>query len=175
MGKAAPQLEPYQFKPGSPPGPGRPKGSRAKLQELAVALLHEDFAVHGKDVIERVRQKKPEVYLASVVSLLPKQAQKLESPFLELTDDELEQLESYLTAIRAQTVQQIEATPEPDHNGHKSTSITSIIEPDTANTAQETVERNTETSEGDRVELNVSLQRILDEMDGETVDDHNQE
>jgi hypothetical protein len=39
------------FKPGNPGGPGRPVGARSKLNELAVALLHEDFAKHGADVI----------------------------------------------------------------------------------------------------------------------------
>jgi len=61
------------FKPGNPGGPGRPRGARSKLNELAIALLHKDFAEHGEDVIRRVRERKPEVYLASVVSLLPKQ------------------------------------------------------------------------------------------------------
>jgi hypothetical protein len=105
-----------QWKPGQPsPNPaGRPKGSRAKLQELAVSLLHADFAVHGEKVIARVRERKPEVYLASVVSLLPKQAQKVESPFIDLTDAELEQLEQMLTAIRAKTVTQLDLEPEPD-------------------------------------------------------------
>jgi len=106
----AAHLAPHRFAKGHPGGPGRPIGSRAKLQELAVALLHADFAQHGEDVIRRVRERKPEVYLASVVSLLPKQAQKLESPFVDLSDEELEQLEQLLRAIRAQTVQAIEGT-----------------------------------------------------------------
>jgi hypothetical protein len=63
------------FRPGNPGGPGRPIGSRTKLNELALALLHEDFVKHGAEVIKRVRERKPEVYLASVVSLLPKQSQ----------------------------------------------------------------------------------------------------
>jgi hypothetical protein len=54
-------------------GGGRPKGARAKLHELAVEMLRDDFEMHGREVIARVREKKPEVYLASVVSLLPRQ------------------------------------------------------------------------------------------------------
>jgi hypothetical protein len=65
-----------------PPGRRRSRGSRSKLQELAVALLHEDFAEHGADVIRRVRERKPEVYLASVVSLLPKRTERIESPLV---------------------------------------------------------------------------------------------
>ena len=96
------------FKPGSPGGPGRPIGSRTKLNELALALLHEDFAKHG-DVIRRVRERKPEVYLASVVSLLPKQSQiEKRSPFDDLTDAELDELEEHIAGMRAKTVARLE-------------------------------------------------------------------
>ena len=97
------------FKPGNPGGPGRPIGARSKLNELAVALLHEDFAKHGADVIRRVRERKPEVYLASVVSLLPKQSQiEKRSPFDDLTDAELDQLEEHIAGMRAKTVARLE-------------------------------------------------------------------
>jgi hypothetical protein len=95
------------FKVGNPGGPGRPVGARSKLNELAVALLHEDFAEHGKDVIERVRKNKPEVYLASVVSLLPKRTERIESPLVDISDDELAQLEEHLKAVRAKTVERL--------------------------------------------------------------------
>src|SRR3954471_14268775 len=98
------------FKPGNPGGPGRPVGSRSKLNELAVALLHEDFVKHGAEVIKRVRERKPEVYLTSVVSLLPKQSQiEKRGPFDDLTDVELDQLEEYIAGMRAKTVTQLEA------------------------------------------------------------------
>ena len=97
------------FKPGNPGGPGRPIGARSKLNELAVALLHEDFAKHGVEVIKRVRERKPEVYLASVVSLLPKQSQiEKRSPFDDLTDAELDQLEEYIAGMRDKTITQLE-------------------------------------------------------------------
>jgi len=93
------------FKPGNPGGPGRPRGARSKLQELAVELLHEDFAEHGAEVIARVRERKPEVYLASVVSLLPKQSQiERRTPFNDISDEELALLQEHLTAARAKTV-----------------------------------------------------------------------
>jgi hypothetical protein len=96
------------FKVGNAGGPGRPRGSRSKLQELAVALLYEDFAEHGADVIRRVRERKPEVYLASVVSLLPKQSRiEQRNPFDDLTDAELDQLEEYIAGMRAKTVARI--------------------------------------------------------------------
>lgn len=104
-------LKPFQV--GHPGGPGRPKGSRAKLSELAATLLYENFTVNGAETIERVRLRKPEVYLASVIALLPKQAQKVESPFVDISDAELEALEQHLAAVRAKMVRDIEATVEP--------------------------------------------------------------
>jgi hypothetical protein len=97
------------FKPGNPGGPGRPVGARTKLTELAVALLHEDFATHGAEVIKRVRERKPELYLASVVSLLPKQSQiEKRSPFDDVSDEELELLEEHLAAVRAKMIKRLE-------------------------------------------------------------------
>jgi hypothetical protein len=104
-----PQLAPFTWKPGVSPNPaGRPKGARSKLSELAAAALHADFAEHGAETIARVRERKPEVYLASVIALLPKRIEKTESPFVDLTDDELEQLEALLAGIRAKTVRMID-------------------------------------------------------------------
>jgi NAD(P)-dependent dehydrogenase (short-subunit alcohol dehydrogenase family) len=48
-----------------------------------------------------VRERKPEVYLASVVSLLPKQSQiERRSPFDDVSDEELALLEEDLAAVR---------------------------------------------------------------------------
>nr|ALS91835.1 MetaGeneMark_Unknown Function [uncultured bacterium] len=70
-------------------------------------------ATSGAETIERVRQRKPEVYLASVIALLPKQAQKVDSPFVDISDAELEALEQHLAAVRAKMVKTIEATASP--------------------------------------------------------------
>lgn len=105
MGKAsAAAIAPYQWQPGVSANPaGRPKGSRSKLQEIVLKALHEDFAEHGIEAIRRVRERKPEAYLMACVSLLPKQKEELKSPFVDLTDEELEQLEKFLKAARAKT------------------------------------------------------------------------
>src|SRR5262245_23528662 len=96
------------FRVGHAGGPGRPRGSRAKLSELATEMLRADFEQHGEDVIRRVRERKPEVYLASIVSLLPKQQEKIESPLIDITDEELEQLEQHLREVRAKTIKRLE-------------------------------------------------------------------
>ena len=59
-------------------------------------MLLADFEKHGVAVIEEVRRRKPEVYLASVVSLLPRQTRvETLSPFNELSDEELQMLEEH--------------------------------------------------------------------------------
>jgi hypothetical protein len=100
------------FQPGCAPGPGRPRGQRNRLTEVALAALGADFAEHGAAVIEEVRKTKPHVYLQVVASLLPRQLQmeKL-SPFSDLTDAELEQLERYLAASHAHAVSEINDVP----------------------------------------------------------------
>ena len=103
------------FRVGHAGGPGRPRGSRAKLSELATEMLRADFEQHGAEVIQRVREKKPEAYLASVVSLLPKQSQiEKRSPFDDLTDAELDQLQEYIAGMRAKTVAQLQLVANND-------------------------------------------------------------
>ena len=72
-------------------------------------MLLADFEKHGAAVIEDVRRRKPEVYLASVVSLLPRQTRvETLNPFNELSDEELQMLEEHLTACRAKLVRELE-------------------------------------------------------------------
>jgi hypothetical protein len=89
-------------------GPGRPAGQRNRLTETVTTFLSEDFELHGRDVIETVRTKHPQIYLSACVSLLPKQqtVEKI-SPLGHLTDEKLDQLERFLTASRAQQVTKI--------------------------------------------------------------------
>jgi hypothetical protein len=103
-------------------GPGRPKGSRTRLQEFVIEILDEDFREHGKDVLERVRAKWPQIYLTAVISLLPKQQQieKL-SPFSDISDQELQMIEEMLTASRAKLVRELE-----QHNGEPSFPLASL-------------------------------------------------
>jgi hypothetical protein len=102
------QLAAHAFKPGWKGGPGRPKGSRTRLQEFALQLIDEDFREHGKDVLERVREKHPQIYLMGVLSLLPKQTQKIESPLADLTDEEIEMIEEMLAACVYEPVRMFE-------------------------------------------------------------------
>ena len=99
---------PAAFKPGNPGGPGRPLGSRNRLTETALAALGADFAEHGPATIAKVRTEKPHVYLQVVASLLPRQLLvERVSPFSDLSDEELTELEIHLAASRARTVREL--------------------------------------------------------------------
>jgi hypothetical protein len=73
-------------------------------------MLDADWREHGAEVLERVRERWPQVYLTACISLLPKQQtiEKL-SPLDHLSDDELDLVEQVLKSNRAKLVQQIEA------------------------------------------------------------------
>ena len=60
-----------RFLPGNNGGGGRPFGARNKLSEAFLSALATDFERHGADVIERVRQDKPDAYLKVVASIMP--------------------------------------------------------------------------------------------------------
>jgi hypothetical protein len=50
-------------------GPGRPPGSRNKLNEDFLHDLHEDWEQHGKKIFQIVREKYPEIYFQGMVKL----------------------------------------------------------------------------------------------------------
>lgn len=61
------------WKPGQSGNPtGRPKGSRNKLGEAVIDDVLADWQAHGGEVIQRVREESPAVYLRVVASLLPR-------------------------------------------------------------------------------------------------------
>ena len=85
-----------RFKPGQSGNPaGRPKGSRNKFTEAFFKLLAADYESHGKEAIEKVRQKHPVQYLRLIVSVLPKRREKPAAlPAERLTNEELDHLVS---------------------------------------------------------------------------------
>jgi Family of unknown function (DUF5681) len=105
MPRSAAHLVETRWKPGVSANPaGRPKGSRSKLIEAFLAKMNEDFQVHGEAVIAKVRESQPGRYLQCVAALVPAQTQKVESPFADLSDAELDQLQQLLAALRAKNV-----------------------------------------------------------------------
>jgi hypothetical protein len=86
-----------QFLPGSP---GRPKGSRNRLQADFIYALAKDFEEHGEGVIRIVRAEEPTQYLKIVASILPKEF-VFENALAEVGDDQVEEV---LAAIRARLI-----------------------------------------------------------------------
>ncbi len=103
------------FRPGHAGGPGRPRGARSKLQELAIEMLRDDFEKFGAEAIARVRQERPHHYLSVVASLLPRmQITEKVSPFSDVSDEELGALEEYLAVVRAKTIRRLELVADKD-------------------------------------------------------------
>ena len=78
-----------RFAPGNPGGPGRRKGSKNRLGEDFLATLCADFAEHGADVIEAVRESDPTTYLRIVAGLVPREIEASD-PLRSLSDEELQ-------------------------------------------------------------------------------------
>lgn len=73
-------------------GGGRPKGSRNKLTDVYLAAVNEDFALHGRSVLARIRESDPVTYLRFVSSLVPRELvlQREKDPdFAHMTPDEV--------------------------------------------------------------------------------------
>jgi Tripartite tricarboxylate transporter family receptor len=106
-------------------GGGRPPGQRNKFSEVFLEALTADFVEHGPAVIAKVRAEKPVDYLRSCTSLIPRQVsiERL-SPFSDISDEELQLLDEYLTALRARTVSQL--------NGEKQQQVFPPASPDAA-------------------------------------------
>jgi hypothetical protein len=85
-----------RFLTGNIGGPGRPKGSRNKLGEVALAMLHDDFVQHGVGVIEQVRLESPATYLKVVASVIPSELNVNVSQLQELSDEDLALLAQFI-------------------------------------------------------------------------------
>ena len=83
-----------KWQPGTSGNPlGRPVGSRNKLNEKFIAALYQDFLEHGTKVIEEVREKRPEIYLKVIASILPREMHfKAETSFAGITDEQLDEV-----------------------------------------------------------------------------------
>jgi hypothetical protein len=78
-------------------GGGRKKGKRNKLSELFLSTVIEDFAEHGAETLERLRNEDPGFYLKMIAVLVPKSLiEEMETApdtdYANMTPDEISQL-----------------------------------------------------------------------------------
>ncbi len=93
---------PGQFKPGQSGNPaGRPKGSRNRLSQKFLGELCADYEEEGLAALKQLRATDPATYFRIIAGLLPKQQAEQVNPFAELSDDELNELDRWIDALRA--------------------------------------------------------------------------
>lgn len=82
--------EDTQFKKGNAGGPGRPKGSRDRINKAFLDALANDFDKHGIAVIDQVREESAKDYLTIVSKLVPREIeQTTRHQFDDLSNEEL--------------------------------------------------------------------------------------
>jgi hypothetical protein len=91
-----PKMLEQRFKPGWKGGPGRPAGSRDRLQRQFLYALAEDFEKHGEGAIRICRVEDPVRYLTIVASLMPRELSLEHSVASDLDDDVLSQMIEHL-------------------------------------------------------------------------------
>jgi hypothetical protein len=74
---------------------GRRTGSRHRISTALIEAFAEDFETHGAEVIRITRVEKPVEYLKVAVALIPQKIE-LDEPRQELSDAELDYIESLL-------------------------------------------------------------------------------
>src|SRR5262245_25048475 len=75
------------FLPGH--SPGRPRGSRNRLQSSFLYALAEDFEKHGADAIRICRIEEPSRYVQIIASLMPRELEIEHGVIDDATDQEL--------------------------------------------------------------------------------------
>ena len=62
-----------QFLKGCPAGPGRPKGSKDKLNVQVIETLEKLWQTRGQELVEELAATKPEVVMAMISRMIPQQ------------------------------------------------------------------------------------------------------
>ena len=80
-----------RFLPGNPYGnsSGRGKGVRDRLSQAFLRDMLADWETHGRDVVARVREEKPERYLQLVAQIVPREVKAEVGELEAMSDEEL--------------------------------------------------------------------------------------
>lgn len=81
-----------QYVKGHKGGPGRPKGSRNKLEAKFYDDLYGDWKQNGLEAIQKMREKTPGDYVKVVASQMPKKHELDRAPIDDLSDAQLADL-----------------------------------------------------------------------------------
>jgi len=109
------------FEKGNPGGPGRPKGSKNRLQEAFVEALADDFELNGSDAIRQCREDDASKYLNVIAKIIPRDYNITVDNLDDLTESELEErarrLAARLMGGISENVREagIQAGKEPTH------------------------------------------------------------
>jgi hypothetical protein len=103
-----------RFQPGTPGGPGRPRGVKNKLAVEFLNALMEDFRQGGAEAIRICRIEAPFKYVAILASLMPRDLTIETSKMGELSDEELNGLIEHVRQMKAKLIEQ---KPEMITNG----------------------------------------------------------
>jgi hypothetical protein len=86
-----------RFLPGNKRSTGRPKGARDKHTRNFLDAMSNDFEAHGAEVIRKVREEQPAVWLKIAFDMLPKQAE------IDVSVDIMADVSTTLEAFRTLT------------------------------------------------------------------------
>ena len=86
-----------RWQPGQSANPaGRPVGCRNKLAQSFLETLSRDFAEHGQDAINRMREEDPSGYIKVVAALVPRE--------LDLTNGEGQPLDVTVSFVTKRVI-----------------------------------------------------------------------
>ena len=102
-----------QFLKGTKPGPGRPKGSKDRLNVQVIDTLEKLWASRGAEIMDQLAAEKPEVLASLVARLIP---QQLAEQAITGSDDEKVKQDQEVT-IRVVTDQRQDVLPPREVEG----------------------------------------------------------
>jgi hypothetical protein len=98
----AKEYKPWQFKPGNTLG-GRPVGARNKYGEQFFKDFLADWEQHGPQVIAKMRNERPDLYLKVAAGIVPKELHISTQGVADMSDEEVLRI---IDAVRALVAEQ---------------------------------------------------------------------